>query len=102
MKRAIALIAAVGCVALSVASAGSAHTTARATNVKAHAVTTYCLWTNLRASPVLWIRSGPGTGYKTVGSIPIGQSFLGECGDYAWIYIEAGALHGWVNAAYLY
>jgi hypothetical protein len=53
------------------------------------------VWTNARADPVLWIRSGPRTGYATIGHIPYQESFVAEYGKHAWIELQPG---GCVNA----
>ena len=86
------------CLALLAVSAGFARRTTRATRAQAHAATAWCVWTNARADPVLWIRSGPGTGYATIGHIPYQESFVGECGKQAWIELQSG---GYANAAYV-
>ncbi|MFC7380161.1 SH3 domain-containing protein [Brevundimonas sp. GCM10030266] len=51
-----------------------------------------------RASSNLRIRSGPGTGYRQVGSLSAGQPFsaIGSQGE--WVQIAGG---GWVNAHYV-
>jgi hypothetical protein len=48
---------------------------------------------------VLWIRSGPDTGYATIGHIPYQELFVGECGKHAWIELQSG---GCVNTAHLF
>lgn len=51
-----------------------------------------------RATSNLNIRSGPGTGYRTVGRLSAGQPFsaIGSQGE--WVQIAGG---GWVNAHYV-
>ena len=51
-----------------------------------------------RATSNLRIRSGPGTGYRQVGSLSAGQPFsaIGSQGE--WVQIAGG---GWVNAHYV-
>ncbi|WP_420478608.1 SH3 domain-containing protein [Brevundimonas sp. FT23028] len=51
-----------------------------------------------RATANLNIRSGPGTGYRTVGRLSSGQPFsaIGSQGE--WVQIAGG---GWVNAHYV-
>ena len=63
---------------------------ARAANVQGSA--------QYRATSNLRIRSGPGTGYRQVGSLSAGQPFsaIGSQGE--WVQIAGG---GWVNANYV-
>jgi uncharacterized protein YgiM (DUF1202 family) len=51
-----------------------------------------------RATSNLNVRSGPGTGYRTVSRLSAGQSFsaIGSQGE--WVQIAGG---GWVNAHYV-
>jgi hypothetical protein len=51
-----------------------------------------------RASSNLNIRSGPGTGYRTVGRLSAGQPFTATGSQGEWVQIAGG---GWVNARYV-
>ena len=51
-----------------------------------------------RATSNLRIRSGPGTGYRQVGSLSAGQSFSATGSQGEWVQIAGG---GWVNARYV-
>ena len=51
-----------------------------------------------RASSNLRIRSGPGTGYRQVGSLSAGQPFSAVGSQGEWVQIAGG---GWVNAHYV-
>lgn len=51
-----------------------------------------------RASSNLRIRSGPGTGYRQVGSLSAGQPFAAIGSQGEWVQIAGG---GWVNAHYV-
>ena len=51
-----------------------------------------------RATSNLRIRSGPGTGYRQVGSLSAGQPFTAVSSQGEWVQIAGG---GWVNAHYV-
>ena len=51
-----------------------------------------------RATSNLRIRSGPGTGYRQVGSLSAGQPFTAVGSQGEWVQIAGG---GWVNANYV-
>lgn len=51
-----------------------------------------------RATSNLNIRSGPGTGYRTVGRLSAGQPFSAVGSQGEWVQIAGG---GWVNANYV-
>lgn len=51
-----------------------------------------------RATANLNIRSGPGTGYRTVGRLSAGQPFTAVGSQGEWVQIAGG---GWVNAHYV-
>jgi uncharacterized protein YgiM (DUF1202 family) len=51
-----------------------------------------------RAGANLNIRSGPGTGYRSVGRLSPGQPFTATGSQGEWIQIAGG---GWVNARYV-
>ncbi|HEY0925873.1 SH3 domain-containing protein [Brevundimonas sp.] len=51
-----------------------------------------------RATSNLNIRSGPGTGYRTVGRLSAGQPFSAVGSQGEWVQIAGG---GWVNAHYV-
>lgn len=51
-----------------------------------------------RATSNLRIRSGPGTGYRQVGSLSAGQPFTAVGSQGEWVQIAGG---GWVNAHYV-
>lgn len=51
-----------------------------------------------RASSNLRIRSGPGTGYRQVGTLSAGQPFTATGSEGEWVQIAGG---GWVNARYV-
>lgn len=51
-----------------------------------------------RASSNLNIRSGPGTGYRTVGRLSAGQPFTATGSQGEWVQIAGG---GWVSAHYV-
>jgi uncharacterized protein YraI len=47
------------------------------------------------------VRSGPGTHYARVATLPAGQTVtLFHC-EGSWCSISAGAIHGWASASYL-
>jgi uncharacterized protein YraI len=54
------------------------------------------------AGTVLWIRTGPGTGYSTVGYYTHGTEFFAGCTGLGWLKIVPGEpFEGdYVNAAY--
>ncbi|MFN3559472.1 MAG: SH3 domain-containing protein [Brevundimonas sp.] len=51
-----------------------------------------------RATSNLNIRSGPGTGYRSVGRLSAGQPFSATGSQGEWVQIAGG---GWVNARYV-
>jgi len=51
-----------------------------------------------RATANLNIRSGPGTGYRSVGRLSAGQPFSATGSQGEWVQIAGG---GWVNARYV-
>ena len=51
-----------------------------------------------RASSNLRIRSGPGTNYRTAGTLSAGQPFTAIGSQGEWVQIAGG---GWVNAHYV-
>ncbi|KQW79637.1 SH3 domain-containing protein [Brevundimonas sp. Root1279] len=51
-----------------------------------------------RAMSNLNIRSGPGTGYRTMGRLSAGQPFTATGSQGEWVQIAGG---GWVNAHYV-
>lgn len=63
---------------------------ARVTNASAGA--------QYRASSNLRIRSGPGTGYRQIGTLASGQPFRAVGSQGEWVQIAGG---GWVNAHYV-
>lgn len=50
---------------------------------------------------VLWVRSGPGTNYPTIGYLYYGEPIVHPCGMWPWIYNYGPySPQGWVNAYY--
>lgn len=86
------------------ASLAVANTRPQATRPVAHAaLTELCLWENVSADPVLYIRQYPSKDAAVVGSVPLTGRFFGSDrghfneGVY-WVQLDAG---GWANASYL-
>lgn len=59
----------------------------------------YCLVT---ASPSLVVRSGPGTSYSSIATVPFGELvYVVEVYTSGWAKIQSGSSYGYVSTAYL-